>query len=395
MSLQRSRAAFTLVELLVVIAIILLLIALLVPAIQKVRESANRTFCAHNLKEIALAAHHFHSDHGRLPPGLISGRLGVTPGITTQDDPRQWFPNLPDPNGPNIQFFTGRVYGPSVGCLVYLLPYLEQDSLKAQIHFVEGLNQGGTSTEAWWFNPTNVLAARTKIKLFLCPSDYLDSVTPDFGPVGGMLWAYLGYPGHNWYRFDPCFFIVTDTSGVSDVGRTNYFPCAGGGGGKGLATATDDPFAPYEGIFSNRSETTLGQVAQQDGTSNTLFFGESFGGSRKPTTDYVVPWMAGAEMAVGAGLGRGVDYNEENDPSGNGWDPLLGATGGAIWRYCSWHPAGVNFAFADGHVQVLRFGNTHPITVVPGQNLNNDYMLLLQMAGRKDGLTYDVSSLAD
>src|SRR5262249_61747324 len=118
-------------------------------------------------------------------------------------------------------------------------------------------------------------------------------------------------------------------------GRTNYFPVAGGGGGAGLATASNDPFGQYEGIFANRSEVTLGQLTVADGTSNTLFFGESTGGSRKPTTDYVVPWIAGAELAVGAGLGRAGDYNEETDPSGHGWDPWLGAPGGASWRFRS------------------------------------------------------------
>jgi prepilin-type processing-associated H-X9-DG protein len=394
MTRHSNRTAFTLVELLVVIGIILLLIALIVPAIQKVRESANRMFCAHNLKQIALAAHHFHIDYGRLPPGLVSGRLGFTPNMTTQNDPHQWFPGLPDPNGPNIQYFVGNVYGPCVGCLVYLLPYIEADNIRKQIHFIDGLYRGGSGFEAWWYDPNNMAIAKTRIKLFLCPSDTLDSEVPTIETVGGILWCYLGYPSHNWYRIDPCIFYVQGP-GNADLGRTNYFPCAGGSGGAGQATAIDDPFARYEGIFSNRSDLTLGQLEAQDGSSNTLFFGEGLGGTRKPNCDLVVPWMAGSVMAVGAGLGRAQDYNEVNDPTGNGWDPVLGATGAAIWRFSSWHPAGVNFAFADGHVQVLRFGNTKPITVVAGQNLTNDYMLLLQLAGRKDGLSQDVSSLVE
>src|SRR5271154_7093899 len=104
------RSGFTLIELLVVIAIIAVLIALLVPAVQKVRESAARLQCTNNLKQIGLALHSYHSAYKKFPAGYIDGN--TNPNSTPDND-----------------------VGPGWGWASFLLPYLDQGSLYSQINF--------------------------------------------------------------------------------------------------------------------------------------------------------------------------------------------------------------------------------------------------------------------
>jgi prepilin-type N-terminal cleavage/methylation domain-containing protein/prepilin-type processing-associated H-X9-DG protein len=130
--MRRTRAAFTLIELLVVIAIIGTLIGLLLPAIQKTRDLANRLVCAHNLKQIGIACHNYHDVHQALPPGYTSA-MPYTDGASDT--------------------------APGWGWAAYLLPFVEQEPLHRQLDFSQPV--------------PNSPAVATVVRLYLCPGDVL------------------------------------------------------------------------------------------------------------------------------------------------------------------------------------------------------------------------------
>src|SRR5213592_4837330 len=127
--LRIARSGFTLIELLVVIAIIAILIAMLVPAVQKVREAAARTECRNNLKQIGLALHGYHNRMASFPPGYVSS-VGA--------------------NGPADD------QGPGWGWAAFILPDLDQGNLYQQISFNKDIS-----------DPANAAVRMTTLAVFL------------------------------------------------------------------------------------------------------------------------------------------------------------------------------------------------------------------------------------
>jgi len=391
--LTGRRSAFTLIELLVVIAIIALLMALLLPAIQKVREAANKMICASNQRQLAIAMHNYHTDFAKLPAGGLGGYNGY-PGAT--DTINSWANQL--------------VGGPRVGIWYILLPYIEADNVKKLfVVYGEGdspvppyVAPGGS---LWWANNTqNSIPAQAKLKIFECPSDTLRDVTPGT-VISGTHWFFDGSGGRSWWIDEPWagYAPVGATPFWLALGRTNYMVCSGGSGTPAApsnsSVPANDPFWAYIGVFSNRSKLTLGNLTVQDGTSNTILLGETLGGQRVGVIDTVVPWVVNTNMAVGAGLGRGQFQNEDYiQPAGSGWDGNNRVPrGGAWYRYSAMHASGVQFAFGDGSIRTIKYGDTMPpagsITTTTPKGI--DYMILMQIAGRNDGLNFDTSAITE
>jgi prepilin-type N-terminal cleavage/methylation domain-containing protein/prepilin-type processing-associated H-X9-DG protein len=346
--MSHSRRAFTLIELLVVIAIIAVLIAVLLPAVQRVREAANRLSCANNLKQLGLACHNYESAYGRLPPGYLG----------------------PIPNEQQYGTNVDRIQ--HVGLLVYLLPYVEQENLYSQLQIDFNCCALGP---AWYTNPTNWQLAQTRIKLFECPSDNIANDTSIYGTVEAFhCYNYSAPIVPNTDDNTNADGVTLDPSNPTVLGRSNYAGCAGLAG-KG----TSKHWSKYEGIFTNRSQNALARIP--DGTSNTLLLGEFDGGRQNGQRMYLPSWMRCGVLPTWEGLPR-----DGQDVSPPGFD--------------SKHPGVVQFCFADGSVRRLRKVSSW-VDANDNWDLANlwpdqypaDWWVLQQLAGMGDGTAQSGSSL--
>jgi prepilin-type N-terminal cleavage/methylation domain-containing protein/prepilin-type processing-associated H-X9-DG protein len=297
------RRAFTLIELLVVIAIIAILIGLLLPAVQKVREAAARMACSNNLHEIALAVHNYHSAFGKFPAG------GYTPG-----------PCCSTPSGTNWA--------------IEILPYIEQDNL------YKLYNQSLTNEQNADPKKNPALPLQKFVKSYACPSDQgVDQIDhPASGPGSGFLYARGSYRAVSG-RAGPC-------PGCSDaeVFWDTYEPEYG------------SLYSAWRGVLHSTGAPTNGGAerleAVSDGTSNTLLAGEY------TTIDTV------RRRTFWGYTYTSYNQSEPTNQSrilGNSYSKCAAGPGPGEDNVCkrgfgSNHSGGLNFAFADGSVHFVSYG---------------------------------------
>ncbi len=316
------RVGFTLVELLVVIAIIGILIGMLLPAVQQVREAARRVSCANNCRQLGLAALNYESARQKLPPSWL---------LPTAEDPGA------NKDGWSVQ--------------AQLLPFLEQANLSSEIDFTLGYKNAANKYIG--LDSENVVLAATKIPGYVCPSEVRDEVRLDGNEPEHYPLNYGGNAGV-WFVFDPNVSSLNALRpGVGEVGQgsitTNqgqdigaiidgtsntlmfsevkaYTPYVRDGGG----APTTPPDTPSEvaGLSGDFKETT-GHTEQVDGRSHQTSFTALF----TPNTE-----------VIRVENGREFDVDWTSQREGRSADqPTYAAVTSR-----SYHSGGVNVTMVDG-----------------------------------------------
>jgi prepilin-type processing-associated H-X9-DG protein/prepilin-type N-terminal cleavage/methylation domain-containing protein len=346
--MKQNRLGFSLIELLVVIAIIATLVGLLLVAVQRVRESANRLACTNNLKQVGLALLAHHDSKGRLPAAVL----------------------MPYAN-PDTEFQNTAVnpFGPNWA--VFILPYIEQQALYQQAN---PSSYPGTTNFA---NPAGYniswrVIRGAKVKGFICPSDTGHEVLftdPSGAPVQG-----------DWARGN---YAASDAAGDADhhIG--------------GNPNPSEDPL---EGInkgpvMAINYGARLADIT--DGTANTFMVHEVRVGVN--AADRRGTWAMGfpGSSMVNGGQDKNIGPNNREDEADeiegctNFWYPGIGTrdgmgcinkakagSEGAMAR--SRHSGGVNACFCDGHVQFIKDSISRLTWVLlqstnDGKVSNNDY----------------------
>jgi prepilin-type N-terminal cleavage/methylation domain-containing protein/prepilin-type processing-associated H-X9-DG protein len=379
MNARRQRNGFTLIELLVVIAIIAILIGLLLPAVQKVRQAASRTQCANNLKQLGLAAMNYESAFGKLPTSG-EGWVPASTGLWTK-------------------------YYDTYSFFTQILPYVEQKPA------FDLTNLGALYNDPTF--PNNQIAAATNVPTFLCPG--AEGVVPDPVTVplpsgGAAPFGQTAYMPIAYCDIDPATGLravkgATQTNGllVKRPGalqlQGNVKNAYGGYGYDGAGTLILVPFGSGGNTIANIT----------DGSSNTIMIGEDssyrnhetiFPFQLSPTVDpqskaatpgpYVnVSGKRAINRWADPETGNGVSGPPMADPASaqfagitsytGPWInqtaiPLGGAPLPAPAGSCNWsqnncgpndelfssHPGGCNVVFVDGHVAFIRQDVTDP-----------------------------------